>query len=126
MLELRQDSRIGRIGILQVQQVGHFVIDVDAACAVEALLQRIDDDILSLAQALRRRGGGALGAQHLADVGRKRAGVGRRRGADAGLGREGEVRGGELAREEIRPRRVAALGPRLIGDEIGRRGVFRL
>src|SRR5258708_39559355 len=43
-----EHMRIRGIGVLQAEQVRHFLVDVDARAVVEALLQRAEHDVLAL------------------------------------------------------------------------------
>src|ERR1041385_8994575 len=47
-LHRRQHARIRGVGILQGQQVAHFLVDIDACAVVETLLQGRQDDVLAL------------------------------------------------------------------------------
>src|SRR5262249_42666231 len=69
----RDHARIGGVGILQRQQVRHLLIDVDARRIVESLLQRIEDDVLTLLEIIRRTCGLALLTDELSQIGRDRA-----------------------------------------------------
>ena len=57
------DPGIRPIGRLQLDQVRHFLVDTHVRLTREALLQRIDHDLLAIIQALRIRGRVALLAE---------------------------------------------------------------
>src|SRR5260370_41388125 len=92
--------RVRGIGVLQAEQVRHFLVDVDARAVVEALLQRAEHDVLALLEI----GGGvrrlALLTGDLANELADRATEGRDRRSDPGLRGKGNRGAAELIKKK--------------------------
>src|SRR4029450_6081473 len=69
----RGDACIGGVGVLQTEQVVHFLVAIAARNAIKPRLQRIVDDRLTILEPRRRIRGLALLAQHLTQVSRQRS-----------------------------------------------------
>src|SRR5690349_20260795 len=67
VLHRGQDAGIGGIGVLQVQEVCHLLIHIHGGAVVEALLQRVEDDGLSVGQVAGGRCSVALSTDDLTE-----------------------------------------------------------
>src|SRR3954468_15866920 len=61
----RGNAGIGGVGVLQTEQVGHFLVDIDSGNVVEARPQRVEHNGLAILEPRRRIRGLALLTQHL-------------------------------------------------------------
>src|SRR5262245_2072333 len=50
----RGNACIGGVGVLQTEQVGHFLVDIDSGNVIETRFQRIEHDRLSVLEPRRR------------------------------------------------------------------------
>src|SRR5262249_38281432 len=74
---------VGGVSVLQVEQVGHFLVDIDAGNVIETRLQRVEHDRLAVLEPRRRIRSLARLAQQLAQATRQRTSERRGQTVDA-------------------------------------------